>query len=207
MTAGIFAPLKVKADQSGVEFTTDEAVVAANGYLYQAEVALGLKVGDITTVEQAEALKDAQGICPPGWHVPDVDEIMGLVGKCAGLPTIDTAPYYDGSNGSIAMLNADGFNMDAYGMVSIQDVTKTSGALQGWLSKYPDKLSSSMFCGSSYAAVFYNTSGDAESGIKNLQFYSFMPMTNKDTAAEYTCNGTKTSYRIGAPLRCVRNAE
>ena len=64
-----------------------------------------------------------------------------------------------------------------------------------------------MYCGSSYAGVTYNTSGDEASGIKNLQFFGFMPMTNKDTEAEYTCNGTKVSYRIAAPLRCIRDAE
>lgn len=207
VTAGVFAPLKVKADKTGAEFATDEATIDANGYLYQAEVALGLKVGDITTVEQAQALEKAQGICPPGWHVPAISEILALVGKSAGETTNTSAPYYDGANGSIALLNADGFNMGAYGFVSILDVTRTSGTLSGWYTGYPDKLASSMFCGSSYAGVTYNTSGDAASGIKNLQFHGFMPMTNKATEAEYTCNGSKVSYRIAGPLRCVRNAE
>jgi hypothetical protein len=70
-----------------------------------------------------------------------------------------------------------------------------------------DHLTSSMMCGSTYAGVTYNTSGDATSGVKNLQFHGLMPMTNKATEAEYTINGTKVSYRIAGPLRCVRNAE
>jgi hypothetical protein len=104
-------------------------------------------------------------------------------------------------------LNEDGFNMDAFGAISIQDNTKPSGTFMGWASGYPTKLSSGMFCGSTFAGVTYNTSGDAASGVKNLQFYGFMPMTNKATEAEYTCNGTKVSYRIAAPVRCIRNAE
>lgn len=207
VTAGVFAPLKVNDAKSAAEFTTDEAVVTANGYLYQAEVALGLKVGDITSVAQAQALEKAQGICPPGWHVPASDEIMALVGKTSGLTTVTTAPYYDGSNGSIPLLNADGFNMQAYGSISIVDVTRTAGTFMGFMAKYSERLTSGMYCGSSYAGVTYNTSGDEASGIKNLQFYGFMPMTNKDTEAEYTCNGTKVSYRIAAPLRCIRDAE
>ena len=206
VTAGVFAPLQLKADHSGLEFSTDPAVVAKNGYLYQAEVALGLKVGDLTSVADAQKLEAAQGICPKGWHVPTIDDITDLVGKA--VPPIETnknAPYYDGSNGAIALLNADGFNMAPVGMVSIQDNTKTSGLLQGFLSSYPDRLSSSMFCGSTYAGVTYNTSGDEASGVKNLQFYGLMPMTNKATEAEYTCNGTKVSYRIAGPVRCVRN--
>ena len=208
VTAGVFAPIRVKADQTGAEFSTDESVVAANGYLYQSEVALGLKVGDITTVAQAKALEKAQGICPPGWHVPGQDEILALVGASAGATTNTSAPYYDGSKGSLSMLNADGFGMDAYGFVSIQDNTKTSGIIVGWVKGYPDKLSSGMFCGSTqFNVVTYNTSGDETSGLKNIQFAGFMPMTNKATEEDYSCSGTNVSYRIAAPLRCIRNAE
>ena len=205
MTAGIFAPIKINDGQTAAEFTTDEAVVAANGYLYQAEVALGLKVGDLTSVADAEALAGAQGICPTGWHVPTLNDIMGLVGKSSGQQDVTTAPYYVNGNGSIAALNADGFNMAAVGFVSIQDNTKTSGTLSGFMAAYPDHLCSGMFCGSSFAGVTYNTSGDETSGVKNLQFYGLMPMTNKATEDQYTCNGTKVSYRIAGPVRCVRN--
>ena len=205
VTAGVFAPIQINAGQTAAEFTTDPAVVAKNGYLYQAEVALGLKVGDLTSVADAQKLEAAQGICPQGWHVPTLQDIIALVGKSVGATTDADAPYYDGNNGSIALLNADGFNMAPVGMVSIQDNTKTSGLLQGFMSAYPDRLSSSMFCGSTYAGVTYNTSGDEASGVKNLQFFGLMPMTNKATEAEYTCNGTKVSYRIAGPVRCVRN--
>jgi uncharacterized protein (TIGR02145 family) len=207
VTAGVFAPVRINADHTSAEFTTDPAVVATNGYLYQAEFALGLKVGDLQSEEAAKALEGAQGICPKGWHLPTLAEIVALVGKSVGATTNPDAPYYDGANGSIVKLNEDGFNMDAFGAISIQDNTKPSGTFMGWASGYPAKLSSGMFCGSTFASATYNTSGDAASGVKNLQFYGFMPMTNKATEAEYTCNGTKVSYRIAAPVRCIRNAE
>ena len=206
VTAGVFAPLKINDAKTAAEFTTDPAVVAANGYLYQAEFALGLQVGDLHSVADAQKLEAAQGICPKGWHVPTQNDIMELVGKCAGATTLTTAPYYNGADGSIALLNADGFNMAAAGMVSIQDNTKTSGLIQGFMAAYPDHLVSGMFCGSTYAGVAYNTSGDETSGVKNLQFYGLMPMTNKATEDAYTCNGTKVSYRIAGPVRCVRNS-
>ena len=206
VTAGVFAPIQVNAGQTAAEFTTDPAVVAKNGYLYQAEVALGLKVGDLQSEADAKLLEAAQGICPRGWHVPTIQDIIGLVGKAVSpIETNEGAPYYEKGNGSIVMLNADGFNMDAFGAISIQDNTKTAGTFMGWAKGYPDKLSSGMFCGSTFASATYNTSGDAASGVKNLQFYGFMPMTNKATEAEYTCNGTKVSYRIAAPVRCVRS--
>ena len=206
VTAGVFCPLKVNDGQTAAEFATDAETIAANGYLYQAETALGLTVGELTTVEAAEALEGARGICPEGWHVPTIADITGLVGKAVSPITTNTdAPYYDGANGSISLLNADGFNIDAFGAISIADNTKAAGTFMGWLKAYPAKLSSCMFCGSSYAGVTYNTSGDETSGVKNLQFYGFMPMTNKATEAEYTCNGTKVSYRIAGPVRCVRD--
>lgn len=205
VTAGVYYPLVLNADGSAAEFSKNIEVINANGYLYQAEVALGLEVGGLTSVEQTEALSGAQGICPKGWHVPTADDIIGLVGKAVSpLVTNADAPYYDGANGSIALLNADGFNLEAYGSVSIQDNTKAAGTFMGRMAGY-DHLTSSMMCGSTYAGVTYNTSGDAASGIKNLQFYGLMPMTNKATEAQYTCNGTKVSYRIAGPLRCVRN--
>ena len=205
VTAGVFAPIRVNAGQTAAEFTTDPAVVARNGYLYQAEVALGLKVGDLTSVADAQKLEAAQGICPKGWHIPTLQDIKGLVGKCAGETTNTDAPYYSNGDGLIKLLNADGFNMEAVGAVSILDNTRASGTFMGFLSAYKDRLSSGMFCGSTYAGVTYNTSGDEASGVKNLQFYGLMPMTNKASEDLYTCNGTKVSYRIAAPVRCVRN--
>ena len=205
VTAGVFAPLQINAGQTAAEFTTDPAVVAKNGYLYQAEFALGLKVGDLTSVADAKKLEAAQGICPKGWHVPTLEDIKGLVGKCAGEETNTDAPYFGGADALISLLNADGFNMEAVGAISIQDNTKTSGTFMGFMAAYKDHLSSGMFCGSTYAGVTYNTSGDETSGVKNLQFYGLMPMTNKASADQYTCNGTKVSYRIAGPVRCVRN--
>ncbi len=206
VTAGVFYPVVMNSDNTGLAFSTDAAVIKSKGYLYQAEVALGKKVGDLTSVEAAEALNGTQGICPKGWHVPTSDDIINLVGKAVSpLATKTDAPYYDGNNGSIVLLNEDGFNMDAFGAISIQDNTKTSGSFMGWAKAYPEKISSGMLCGSTYAGVTYNTKDDPTSGVKNLQFFGFMPMTNKATEAEYTCNGTKVSYRIAAPLRCVKN--
>ena len=207
VTAGVYYPIKLK---DGVaEFDVTEEAVNARGLLYQAEAALGLKVGDLTSVEAAKALEGTQGICPKGWHVPTADDILNLVGKAVSpLTNNENAPYYDKnlSNGSIALLNADGFNMEAFGAVTIQDNTKTSGTFMGVMNGY-DHLASGMFCGSTYAGVTYNEKDVETSGVKNLQFYGLMPMTNKSSESAYTCSGTKVSYRIAAPLRCVRDNE
>ncbi len=206
VTAGVFYPIVVNEGQTAAEFSKDVTVIEKRGYLYQAEVALGLRIGDIQTLEDAQALEGAQGLCPKGWHVPTKADIADLVGKGTGITTNASAPYYDGSNGSIKMLNEDGFNMEAYGAISIADNTKTAGTFMGFMAAYKERIATGMFCGSTQNGTpTYNTSGDAASGLKNIQFAGFMPMTNKATEAEYTCNGTNVSYRIAAPLRCVRN--
>ena len=201
VTAGVFAPIRVKADKTGAEFANDATTIATNGYLYQAEAAFGLEVGALTSIADAEALEGAQGLCPTGWHIPTLADIQGLVGKVAGETTVTTAPYYKGSECYISGLNEDGFQMDAFGAISIIDNTKTVGTFMGFMSSYPDRLCLGMFCGSTCSGGTPNGTG----GVKNLQFYGFMPMTNKSSASDYTCNGTKVSYRIAAPLRCVRN--
>ena len=206
VTAGVYYPVVVNAAQTAAEFSKDITVIEARGYLYQAEVALGLKIGDITTLAQAQALEGVQGICPKGWHVPTKADITALVGKGTNIDTNPDAPYYNGSNGSIVMLNEDGFNMEAFGAVTISDNTKTAGTFMGFMANYKDHISSGMMIGSTQSGnPTYNTSDNPESGLKNIQFSGFMPMTNKATEAEYTCNATNVSYRIAGALRCVRN--
>ena len=203
VTAGIYMPVVLNEDHTAATFGTDDDA-RYQGYLYQSEVALGLKVGDITSEEQAKALEGTQGICPEGWHIPTIDDITGLVGKAvAPIVTNEKAPYYDTDKkyGSMDLLNEDGFLADAWGAVSIVDNTKTSATLMGWLKANPDQISSGYICGSSFAGISYITANDPASGIKNVQFYGFMPMANNGTF-----NGSKLSYRIGASVRCVRNS-
>ncbi len=200
--AGIYYPLVY--ENGAAVFSTSSADIKERGYLYQSEVALGLSLGDITTEEKAKAVEGRQGICPEGWHVPTKADIVSLVGKSVGAATNPEAPYYDGANGSIAMLNADGFNMHPWGAVTINDLTKTTGTLMGALKGY-EWLASGFYCGSSFASITYNTKDDPGSGIKNVMFTGFMPMTNKATEAEYTCNGSNVGFRSAASLRCVKD--
>ena len=205
VTAGVYYPVVVKADQTGAEFSKDQNVIKSNGYLYQAEVALGLKINAIKSEAEAKALEGAQGICPDGWHIPTLADILGLVGKVAQVETNTKAPYYVGSDCSLDSLNKDGFNIQPCGAISIQDNTKVTGSFTGWLSAYKDRLTSGMYCGSSFKTITYNTANDATSGIKNIGFHGLMPMTNKASASQYTCNGTGVSYKIAAPVRCVKD--
>lgn len=196
---GVYMPVVMNEDKSAAAFGT-AADVEKQGYLYQSEVALGLKVGDLKSEEDAKALEGTRGICPEGWHIPTINDIIGLVGKAVSpIVTNAEAPYYDGKNGSIQMLNADGFNLFACGAVTIQDNTKNSATLMGRANNY-DYITSGFICGSTYAGCTVK-----DDVLTNIQFFGMMPMTNKATEAEFTANGSKLSYRIAAAVRCVKD--
>ncbi|MBP5398205.1 MAG: hypothetical protein J6Y32_06245 [Bacteroidales bacterium] len=204
VTAGVFYPLGVADDGTTRQFLTSQEAIASQGYVYQVEVALGCKIGGLTSVEQAQALEGTQGVCPLGWHLPTLSEIKGLVGKVAQETTETTAPYFNGSDGSVKLLNEDGFNMSACGQITIQDVTSTSGLISYVI--YEGRVASGFFCGSTYKTVSYLVDGDASSGIKALTFQGLMTMTNKATEAAYTCNGSGLKHRMGAPVRCIKDS-
>lgn len=199
---GIWYPLVIDvldASTATVKFSKDAADIKANGYLYSTEVALGLKPGDITTAN-AGNYEGVQGICPAGWHIPTVVDILGLVGKSAGCDTNPNAPYYDpdlnGGNGSVALLNADGFNAGAWGAVSIANAAAKTGALIGAIKAYQKGVNTGYIAGSSLYKVMTNDDGS----LKNVQFFGFMPNMNNGVY-----NGAFNNYRNGVSVRCVKN--
>ncbi len=199
LTAGIYYPVVLNEEKTAAVQTRDESVIKSNGYLYQVETALGLAVGELKTEEQARSLSGARGVCPPGWHVPTVEELHALVGKIAtydkGINT--DAPYFDATSQSAKMdlINADGFNIGAYGAFTVQNNTSTSASLMGYLKTYPSEIASGYICGSSFSSL-----SETDGVITNFQFWSLLPMKSQGTI-----NGAKQSYRIAAPVRCVKD--
>ena len=196
VTAGVYYPLVLNAAGDGMEFSRSEEALETNGYLYQSEVALGLKVGDIQDEEKAKSLEGAQGICPEGWHIPTAADIMGLVGKAVSYTTNEDAPYYDKvkKNAMLELLNADGFNFQPCGAVIVTNLTATKASLMGYNKSNPGKITSGYYCGSTSTGATKDKSGN----ITGYQFLAIMPMANNGTA-----NGSKLSHRIGASVRCV----
>ena len=200
VTAGVYYPLTLNTAEDGMVFSQNTYIIEEQGYLYQSEVALGLKVGDIQDEEKAKSLEGVQGICPEGWHIPTADDIMGLVGKSVTpYVTNEDAPYYDKAkkNATLELLNADGFNFHPYGAVTIANMSTKKATLMGYLKSNPGKISSGYYCGSTCTGA---TKDKSTGDITGYQFLALMPMANNGTA-----NGSKLSHRIAASVRCVKD--
>ena len=200
---GIWYPLvidELNEDKAPVKFSTAAFDIQANGYLYSTEVALGLKPGEITA-DNAGSFEGVQGICPSGWHIPTKADIVGLVGKTADKNDTDpTAPYYDanlnGGNGSVELLNGDGWNANAWGAIAIGNAAATTGSTMGAIKAYQKGMNTGYIAGSTMRQVTKNDDGT----LKNVQFVAFMPNMNNGTF-----NGAWNNYRNGVSVRCVKN--
>lgn len=207
VTNGIWYPLVINEltpDVASVKFSKDAADIRANGYLYNMETALGLKTGDLT-VDNCKNYEGVQGICPAGWHIPTKADIVGLVGKTNDKnDTNPAAPYYDadlnGGNGSVALLNADGFNAGAWGAVSIANTTLAKASLMGAVKSYQGGMNTGYIAGSTLIDTGKNLTTNEDGSIKNCQFLGLMPFMGNGTY-----NGALNNYRNGVSVRCVKN--
>ena len=207
VTNGIWYPLVINEltpDAASVKFSKEAADIRANGYLYNTETALGLKTGDLT-VDNCKNYEGVQGICPPGWHIPTKADIVGLVGKTNDKNDLNpSAPYYDaelnGGNGSVALLNANGFNAGAWGAVSIANTTVAKASLMGAVKSYQGGMNTGYIAGSTLIDTGKNLTTNGDGSLKNCQFLGLMPFMGNGTY-----NGALNNYRNGVSVRCVKN--
>ena len=146
-----------------------------------------------------------QGICPPGWHIPTKADIVGLVGKTNDKNDLNpSAPYYDaelnGGNGSVALLNANGFNAGAWGAVSIANTTVAKASLMGAVKSYQGGMNTGYIAGSTLIDTGKNLTTNGDGSLKNCQFLGLMPFMGNGTY-----NGALNNYRNGVSVRCVKN--
>lgn len=207
VTNGIWYPLVINEltpDAASVKFSKEAADIRANGYLYNMETALGLKTGELT-VDNCKNYEGVQGICPPGWHIPTKADIVGLVGKTNDKNDLNpSAPYYDaelnGGNGSVALLNANGFNAGAWGAVSIANTTVAKASLMGAVKSYQGGMNTGYIAGSTLIDTGKNLTTNGDGSLKNCQFLGLMPFMGNGTY-----NGALNNYRNGVSVRCVKN--
>lgn len=191
---GIWYPLDT--DGTNPFFSKESAVIAKKGYLYNIFGWLNISDGQIPSGTAIQNLDKVQGICPDGWRLPVMEDIMGLVGECADQTTNADAPYYDASRGDayMTLLNEDGFNIEAIGYVRLANIFATSVTMVGLTGTAPNKAFNMSYIAST-AARGFTGSGSTQ----NFQYYGIMTMRSKDT-----CNGAKFGIGDGVSVRCVR---
>ena len=188
--AGIWYPA------SNASKTADPSLVATKGLLYDSATAFGVKE---ITEENAAGFEGCQGICPDGWHIPTVEETVGLVGKCSnGDLDNPKAPYFDSNVGGapISALDADGFN---WTFVGIRNKTGVTANPSYTALEYNGEFGSmSYVLGSSLYKVSYNK----DTGVmSNIQYYSLMSTYN---ASYERITVAYSGFLMGCSVRCVR---
>ncbi len=188
--AGIWYPA------ANAEKTADPALAETLGLLYDAAAAFGV---DAVTVENAAAFEGAQGICPPGWHIPTAAEMTGLVGHCSNSALINAeAPYYDAAikGASIAALKAAGWDWQFAG-IRMKTGTTADGKWQITSYNGIDGVMSYLI-----GSTHYKTTTNDDGSIKNVQYYYMMPTYNANNEKITVAYG---GYLYGASVRCIKN--
>lgn len=182
----------------------DQSLVETAGLLYSYPVLLGMADG--FTSDNYDKFEGARGICPEGWHIPTMDEWLKLAGVGSGNLSDPQSPYFDQtqSGGSIAKLNADGFNIAGCGYINATSAVATPAYMAAVSAADASAFGMGYFPSSTGYKVTYNTADDPDSGIKNIQYYAGMITYNK------SYNRMTIAYQGGysaAPVRCIKDKE
>ncbi len=188
--AGIWYPA------ANAEKKADPALAETLGLLYDAATAFGT---DAITVENAASFEGAQGICPPGWHIPTAAEMTGLVGHCSNADLVNTeAPYYDAAikGASIAGLKSAGWEWTFAGARN----KANTGANGSYIVTSYDGIYGAM----TYllGSTWHQTTTNDDGSIKNVQYYYMMSTYNKTNEKLTVAYG---NFMSGASVRCVKN--
>lgn len=175
-----------------------------NGLLYSYPVLLG--IDGALSGDNFDKYEGAQGICPPGWHIPTLDEWMKLAGTGSGGLSDPTSPYFDSATAGapIPTLNADGFNLLGCGYINAASASATPAYMAVKSAADATAFGMGYFPSSTSYQITYNTAGDASSGIKNIQYYAGMITYNANyNRLTVAYNGAYSAV----PVRCIQDAE
>ena len=188
--AGIWYPA------SNAEKVADPALAETLGLLYDAATAFGVEA---VTLDNAETFEGCQGICPPGWHIPTLTEMTGLVGHCSKSDLINpNGAYYDSSisGASLTVLAEAGW---AWQFSSMRNKANTAGKGSFTVTNY-----NGVYGVASYliGSTMYQKTTNTDGSLKNVQYYYFMPTYNTSNEKVTVAYG---NFLVGASLRCVKN--
>lgn len=188
--AGIWYPA-ANADK-----VAEPDLAATLGLLYDAATAFGV---DKITIDNADTFEGCQGICPPGWHIPTVAEMTGLVGHCSNSALVNAdGAYYDSAikGASLAALEEDGFSWQ---FASMRNKANTAGNGSYSVTNY-----NGIYGVMSYliGSTMYQTTTNTDGSLKNVQYYYMMPTYNASNEKVTVAYG---NFLAGASLRCLKN--
>lgn len=188
--AGIWYPA------ANAEKVADPALAETLGLLYDAATAFGVEA---VTLDNAETFEGCQGICPPGWHIPTLTEMTGLVGQCSnGDLTNPDGAYYDSTikGASLTGLAEAGW---PWQFASMRNKANTAGKGSFTVTNY-----NGVYGVMSYliGSTMYQKTTNTDGSLKNVQYYYFMPTYNASNEKVAVAYG---NFLAGASLRCVKN--
>ena len=196
---------------------TDEASIAAKGYLYDMCAALGV---DEITADNCKSFEGAQGICPDGWHIPTWKEYYDLVGKSNAVDGIDgsnvsntNAIFYDSDcdGAKIADLNEAGWNytfsgvrqksgFSATGTYSKLVIDDSVCSVEEYMGENRMSYTMTSTCHKA------NYSSSDPTVLNSIQFMGLMSTFTK-SYMEGRLTLSFMHYESGMELRCVKDAE
>jgi uncharacterized protein (TIGR02145 family) len=183
---------------------TDEASIAARGFLYDAATAFG--VAEVNS-DNYKTFEGTQGICPKGWYIPTREDFVALLGNSASTygDVVESGAYWDSDykGGRIKTMDADGWNWGFNGMINRTDPSKT-GSYQKVatttsncsVEEYIGRLSMTFLTGSTANPNISATTG-------NIQFIGLM----SSFTASYKEGRLSISFQnflSGYPVRCIK---
>ena len=194
--AGVWYPYST--DGTTTTALTDEESVKANGLFYDFNTLMATTITD----DNFDKMEGAQGICPPGWHVPTRAEYYALCGNSnacarlgeAGVQTNPDAKFYVPAytSGTVGSFNEGGFNFSLCGSIgnnkySVLKIDSSVCDVEAYYGK---------------PRMAYIATSTAN---KNTQFFALMTTFTSTNAAGKVSLSFATLSSAGVSLRCVKN--
>ena len=197
---------------SSAKALTDAESIEEKGYLYDAYAIFGV---DEITSENIHSFEGAQGICPPGWHIPtraDYFALCGLSNKDdSGTETTnqvnEDAIFYDKTygGGKLTLYNEGGWNYQFSGCRQLSGSSEARIYKYSLTQLYSANTSLTDYLGQPALNYIMSSTG-YESSVGTLQFFSQMTTFSK-VYPEGRVNVAYATLGTATPVRCVKDAD
>lgn len=195
---------------SSAKALTDAESIEEKGYLYDAYAIFGV---DEITSENIHSFEGAQGICPPGWHIPSRADFFALCGLSnkddSGTETDnqinEDAVFYDKTygGGRLTLYNEGGWNYQFSGCRQLTGSSDARIYKYSLTQLYSANTSLTDYLGQPALNYIMSSTG-YESSVGTLQFFSQMTTFTK-VYPEGRVNVAYATLGTATPVRCVKD--